>query len=125
MSRKLSQAEIDRDRIKNDYYCMHEALQAVMEGEHIRIGQFTCDGWTITGWLINPDRAHGGLIMLEQKPSKASKIAQKPDYSVYMFEQYYREVYAKLGSSDYVRELLVLLEKAHHHLSRNPKGMAV
>lgn len=97
---------------------MHEALQAVMEKTAERIGQFTCDNWTVSLWLVNPHRAHGGLVMLEQRPSKASKCNQSPDYSVYMLETYYREVYAKLGTSDYIRELLCLLSRAQQMARR-------
>lgn len=86
----------DYIRITNQYYLAHEALQAVMldrEGSHMtKVGQYTVDHWTVTAWLINPLRAHGGLVMIEQKPSKANgKVpGQTPDYSVYVLEEYYR-----------------------------------
>src|SRR5438270_11218563 len=96
MSKGELLARAEFERVKTDYYNMHEALAALMQGERTRIGQFTCEDWTVTAWLINPHRAHGGLVMLEQKPSKASKLTQSPDYSVYLLESYYRDVYARL-----------------------------
>jgi hypothetical protein len=42
---------------------LHEALSAVMAGEAELVGQFTLDGQTVKARLVNPLRAHGGLIL--------------------------------------------------------------
>jgi len=44
-----------------------EALIATQCGADVTVGRFTADNWHVTVKLINPTRAHGGIVLISSK----------------------------------------------------------
>jgi hypothetical protein len=79
---------------------LHVALAAVMAGEHKMVGRFTVDGVHTLVYLVGAMRADGGTLLVKQTCG-----AQRPSYSVCGLEREHMELYRRLGTSDWCREM--------------------
>jgi hypothetical protein len=66
---------------KREMWLYREALAAREQGEAKKIGNTVVDDTWIGLWLIHPERAHGGLVMLRHEVK-----GQTPTYGVYLLD---------------------------------------
>jgi hypothetical protein len=99
--------------LRTENSLLTEALSGVALNEHKYVNSFTLDGTRVSAYLIHPERAHGGIVMFKHHTGQG-----RPTFDVRYLERYTAEMQHAIGSSDYVREMLTLLEKcnrlAHH-----------
>ena len=96
----------DNSQLRSELDRTAEALAAVIDGTDLLVGQFTLDGQTVKARLINPTRAHGGLIMFSSQIGRHDK----PLHRVHYLEQ--QETALRQPSTDYWCELRNLVGKA-------------
>ena len=109
-SKQAKQDLIDTNsRMQSELDRVHEALSAVMDGSAELIGQFTLDGQTVKARLINPERAHGGLIMFSETCGKGDR----PMHRVHYLEEQDASLRHN-ANTDYSRELRNLVGRAMH-----------
>lgn len=82
-----------------------EALACIADGNGIKVGQFTLDSQTVKATLINPARAHGGILMLS-----STMRGEHSMHRVYYLEQ--QEIDLRHASSEYAYGLRQLVGKA-------------
>lgn len=49
---------------KKNEWINYEVMASQTEGTAVKVGQFTAEGSTVTMWVINPTRAHGGIVQI-------------------------------------------------------------
>jgi hypothetical protein len=99
MKIKKEQLQQERDAFNRKADMLGEALQAVMTDSPSIISQFTLDGCTIKLRLINPTRAHGGLVLVSQFIK-----GQTPDHvhDIRYVDEYFAWLQKRIGAHEYI-----------------------
>lgn len=86
MKETRQQLERSRDDYRSENGMLHEALSAHMEGTAKRVGQCSGSDEHVGMWLVNPTRAHGGVVLC-----KSTVKGQTPMYRVAYLEDMHRD----------------------------------